>query len=309
MIPKSNINHPESAKPLLCIVGPTSSGKTSLSLKLAKLFPSILASADSRQVYRGMDLVTGKDHPQDLELHGIDLLSPAESCSVSLWYRHVSPVVNQALLQGKLPILVGGTGLYFKAFEGSIETMQIPPNPSLRQKLSSYSLKQLQAQLSQLDAAKLNSLNHSDLHNPRRLIRAIEIASTKAPVSSYPTHDLLYLGLRYSDQDLYQQLIRRRVLERLEQGAISETKNLLAQYDPNLPSFSSLGYIPIIKYLNQEYSYQQMVDSWIHAELAYSKRQLTWFRKVPSVHWFDPKSPDYFSQVASLVKDWYHKGI
>jgi tRNA dimethylallyltransferase len=297
---------PNSLPQILTIVGPTATGKTTLAVELAKLFPSVLISADSRQVYRGMDIVTGKDHPQDQVLQGIDLVDPDEDCSVSLWYKKVSPYVKNALNSNKLPILVGGTGLYFNAFAGKINSMYIPPNPELRKSLNSLSVSNLQAKLSQLDLEKFNHMNHSDRHNPRRLIRAIEILSSpNHQQSPAPKYDLLTLGLRYHDHAKYQELIYSRVLSRLEEGALAETKKLLSQYSPKSPSFTSLGYPHLISYLNQKITYQQLIDLWVQEELSYVKRQLTWFNKFLVVNWFEPSS-SLVNKVAPLVKDWYH---
>ncbi len=296
------------ANKLLCIVGPTASGKTGLAVKLSQLFPSILVSADSRQVYKGMDIVTGKDHPSDQEIFGIDIVSPEEESSVAVWHRAVFPHILQAWENDLLPIIVGGTGLYLRALISGIETMSIPPNQKLRDSLSNHSVQDLQSQLKELDSHKFNQMNHSDQLNPRRLVRAIEIASLtpESPTQSdFTSPDSLFIGLRHNDLEAYKSNLKKRVIARIEQGAIKETKNLLSKHSPELASFSSLGYQHTTRFIEGKITHDQMIKDWTRSELAYSKRQLTWFAKTPDITWFDPHLSTTPSQVASLVKDWY----
>lgn len=296
-------------KPLVVIAGPTATGKTGLAASLAKILPVILVSADSRQVYQGMDIVTGKDHPAVLTLHGLDLVKPDEECSVSLWYRQVLPAIEQAWQQEKLPIVVGGTGLYLRALTEGIDTIAIPPNPPLRERLQELSIPSLQQRLQKLAPVKFTKLNHSDRHNPRRLIRAIEIASSTKKPNFHPplTKNSLILGLKYATLVLAKEQIHTRVLRRLANGALQETQQLLSQYSPELPSFSSLGYSYLISYLSKKVSLKELVSLWTQSEYAYYKRQLTWFNKLKQVTWFDPLAPKLNLEVATLVKDWYHK--
>lgn len=291
---------------LLCIVGPTGTGKTKLALHLASLFPSILVSADSRQVYRGMDIVTGKDHPDSIDLLGVDLVDPAEPCSVSVWYDAVMPAINRAWGEGKLPIVVGGTGLYVKALLSGIPTMHIPINLPLRGTLASLSLTELQTKLRQVDPAKFGQLNHSDAHNPRRLIRAIEIALSPTPHALPPpaTPHSLVIGLRYFNDSKYQSRIKERVMKRISLGAITETQSLLASSAGQ--ALTALGYRSLSAHLRGELTRQQMVDAWVPDELSYAKRQMTYFRKTEGVLWYDTAtlSPD---AVATQVKAWYDK--
>ena len=163
-------------KKILAIVGPTGTGKTKCALAESIKQPSILVSADSRQVYRHMDIVPGKDHPTEVEIFGINIVEPDQPCSVSIWYAAVLPHITQAWQEGKQVIVVGGTGLYVKAITSGIDTMQVPINQALRTELEALSIPELQAKLVALNAPKFASMNHSDSLNPRRLIRAIEIS-------------------------------------------------------------------------------------------------------------------------------------
>ncbi len=274
----------------LFLVGTTGTGKTQLATLLAQKTPKpLVISADSRQVFRGMDIVTGKDHPQDFRLAGIDLLNPDQPSSVSLWYNHVAPLLRAAQAEGRDIIVVGGTGFYFRALTANIATLRVPPNPSLRTSLASLTVTELQAKLRQLDPAKYASLNHSDLHNPRRLVRAIEVALTPPsplPPPPSPFAASSAIGLYYADLSQQAAVIESRVLARLRAGAIKETQTLLSQYPESSQSLSALGYAQLKQYLKGELTKPQMIAAWVLAELQYAKRQLTYFRKQ-NVIWYD----------------------
>lgn len=272
---------------LLAIVGPTGTGKTARAIEEAEKTPSILVSADSRQVYRGMDIVTGKDHPQEVTLFGVDIVDPDEPCSVAVWFEHVMPEINKAWNDGKQVIVVGGTGLYVKALTDGIATMSVPINESLRDELNLLSTFELQSKLLKLSKSKYESMNNSDQHNPRRLIRAIEITlSPPEPSSTIHPLSTKLIGLRYYDDSNYSSKIRQRVISRIKQGAIEETESLLKNYGPDIQSMSAIGYKSIISYLDKKTTESEMIESWVGDELSYAKRQLTWFRKQ-SVIWYD----------------------
>lgn len=275
---------------LLCIVGPTGTGKTARAIEEASKTPSIIVSADSRQVYRSMDIVTGKDHPPGITIYGIDIVNPDQECSVAVWYDAVMPHINQAWAEGKKVIVVGGTGLYIRALTDGIATMQVPINQALRDKLRLLSTTELQEMLATLDSNKLANMNHSDQNNPRRLIRAIEICKDSASVGSIAnlrTSDTQMIGLKYSDTSKYRSVIEMRVKERLNHGAVGETQKLLSKYSRVLQSMSAIGYRSVIQFLEGRLDEQALIDSWVREEIAYAKRQLTWFTKVKSIQWYD----------------------
>lgn len=291
-------------KQILCIVGPTGTGKTNLALKLSAKYPSVLISADSRQVYRGMDIVTGKDHPAGVDIRGIDIVNPDEECSVAVWHDSVS----SSLSSDGLPIVVGGTGLYVKALTDGIPTMKIPINQGLRDELNPLLLSELQSRLQSIDPDKYTSMNNSDRQNPRRLIRAIEVAmSPPKPFSTTYSSSPLIIGLSFSDSAAYKKKVVKRVLERIKLGAVEETKKLLEKYDRNLPSMTAIGYRSLIQYLEGKLTEEQMIKKWTADELSYAKRQMTWFRKVPNLHWFDARDPASPEKIAKLVAKWYAK--
>lgn len=276
---------------IICIVGATGTGKTARALELSGEQSSILVSADSRQVYRGMDIVTGKDHPKDVTIYGIDIVSPDEPCSVAVWYDNVIPVIKRAWQSGKMPIIVGGTGLYVKAITDGIETMQVPINQKLRDNLSALSITELQEKLKTLNQSKFDEMNNSDQHNPRRVIRAIEVATyyqENQDLQKPPRNivDSKIIGLRSPEIEIYRKIIRQRVISRISLGAIEETRSLLVKYSVDLPSMSAIGYMSIIKFLKNDCTRTEMIEDWVSGELAYAKRQMTWFRKQPVI-WYD----------------------
>jgi tRNA dimethylallyltransferase len=232
-----------------------------------------------------MDIVTGKDHPKGVAIFGTDIVSPNESCSVAIWYESVMPHIALAWEQGKLPIVVGGTGLYIKAITEGIETMQMPINQELRDELIPLSILELQNKLKFLDSVKFESMNHSDQSNPRRLVRAIEVVGHGVRTQKILCDSEL-IGLKYFDNSNYRSKIMTRVLDRLKIGALEETKLLLYKYGENIQSMSAIGYRSIIKYLEKDYSEQEMIETWVKDELSYAKRQMTWFRKQPVI-WYD----------------------
>lgn len=268
---------------ILCIVGPTGTGKTVKAINIATRQPSILISADSRQVYRSMDIVTGKDHPRDINIFGIDIVDPDEPCSVSVWYNSVMPHIQQAWKEEILPIIVGGTGLYVKAITDGIETMEIPINDELRNELSLLPLEELQIVLKNVDSKKYESMNNSDKQNPRRLIRAIEVTksgSTPTPRSFSINSKLIEISP--PPDDIYSKMIKDRVNSRLELGAIEETKKLIDKYGKSVPSMSAIGYKSIIQYLEGNFSKQKLIEIWVRDEINYAKRQVTWIKKQKS---------------------------
>lgn len=277
-------------KQIIYIVGPTGTGKTNLALKLHTKIPSILVSADSRQVYRGMNIVPGKDHPQNTLIHGLDLVGPSANISVSTWYDAVVPVIKQAFEEGKTPIVVGGTGFYIKAITSGIATISAPINENLRQELATLSLEELQIRLQSVAPNRYSSMNHSDQRNPRRLVRAIEIALSPAPPNSdhlpLNSNSLVHhlYGLRYPTLEEQKGAILSRVVARLAAGALTETQQIQAVASPQ--ALSSLGYRHLIAHLKGKIGQQEMIDSWVSAELSYVKRQLTYFRKL-DVIWYD----------------------
>lgn len=322
---------------LLVICGPTATQKTALALKLAKEFNGELVSADSRQVYRGMDIGTGKDIDYENRLSNVDyrdleyknkkyrvapydfegvnvwmydVVNPDEEFSVSHYECLATKVIADILSRGKLPILVGGTGLYIKAIVTGIPTNSIPRNDALRNELQSLSRSELQQRLQKIDSSEWSQLNNSDKNNPRRLIRKIEIAASNQSEKKNPkttSYDVLSVGLTAAKETLKQK-ITDRVNKREEQGIVKEIESLLKRgYSFDLPAFNTLGYKEWKEYLQEptESNKAQALREWTHGEVLYAKRQMTWFKKQPDIHWYAVDSNDTLMSVRKLVSKWY----
>ena len=302
------------------ICGPTASGKTALALRLAEVStkagrPASIISADSRQIYQGLDIITGKDIPKgfvkkenfyekdNLRLWGLDLLSPDEVYNAADFSALTRKIIFEESRQGRAIFIVGGTGFYLKSLTEPDTLAKIPPNEALRRHLEEISLEKLQQKLRDLDSKRFISMNQSDVNNPRRLIRAIEIASslslrgvrdeaiytnTGSPRSSRDdTLSFSWLGIRIPLARLRER-IQSRVLSRLDRGATAEVEDLLRCHpDQNLPIYTTLGIKPIIKFINKEIDLPALVDTWVTDEVNYAKRQITWFKKQSEIVWYD----------------------
>ncbi len=308
-------------KKLLVICGPTATGKTSLALSLARKFNGELISADSRQVYKGMDIATGKDISQGQwakehwQLEGIplwllDIVEPNEEFSVAHFADLAWKKIRDIWRRGKLPILVGGTGFYIKAIIEEIPSKGIPPNWSLRKTLELNPKEALFEELAELDSSRSGQMNVSDRQNKRRLIRAIEIARWRVehrlgkPLSS-TQFDSLMIGLKAPLKFLYQK-IDQRVEEHLKMGAEKEIKGLLKKgFTWSLPSMSALGYREWRVRFEEQATLAEVLARWQFNEHAYARRQMTWFKKNKKIKWFDISRQGWENKVEKEVTIWY----
>lgn len=320
---------------LLVICGQTATGKTSLALHLSKLVNGEIISADSMQVYKGMDVGTGKDIPKDarwciskiytvddqlpigywetkkgVRIWGHDLVEPWQEFSISHYLKYANLIIKNINSRGKLPILVGGTGLYIKGVSDGIDTVEVSSNDKLRKELEGQSVGDLYTLLSNLDEEKARSLNDSDRKNPRRLIRAIEIAKSKfvlKDMKNKKNFNSLFIGLSLSKSEL-EKKIKNRVEKRIDQGMIEETKNILQKsVNWNSHSLVAFGYIEIGDYLMKNNSLEETKKRWIKKELQYAKRQRTWFKKDKRIIWFDVKKGNWKDKVEKIVLKWHNE--
>ncbi len=298
---------------LLIISGPTATGKTNLAIKLAKLYNGELISADSRQLYQGLDIGTGKDHPKDTNIHLIDIITPDKSFSVAQYQKFAFQKIDEIHQKNKLPIIVGGTGQYIDAIVNPNKaTYSIKPNPFLRFFLNKFPVSTLQKIYRLLDKKAFLSLNNSEKNNPHRLIRKIEIFLSKQKMSPALSREgieegfnILHLSLTAPTSFLYPR-IDKRVKKRLKMVLLNEIKNLLKTYNWSDPGLNTLAYKEFKNYFTVGVSLAEAQNKWRFDEHAYARRQFTWFKAQKGITFIDISQKNFEKIVFSRVKEWYN---
>jgi tRNA dimethylallyltransferase len=283
-------------KTVIILLGPTAVGKTGVSILLAKALKTEIISADSMQVYRHMDIGTAKPSPAELKEvphHLINVLSPEQSFSAGLFREKASEIINDLQRKNKIPIIVGGTGLYIRSltqglFEGPSADWSIRQN--LKDEAQMYGKEHLYKRLQGIDAEAAAKINPND---SRRIIRAIEVAmqgnktiSEFHVTSTIPgSYDFIKIGLLRDMKELYM-LIEERVDKMIEAGLLQETKDLL-EMKPDRTALQALGYKEMGKYLQGDIGWEEAVRLIKKHSRLYAKRQVTWFKKEPGIYWID----------------------
>lgn len=288
---------------IVVILGPTASGKSDLAIKIAKRFNGEVVSADSRQVYRGMDIGTGKVTKKEMggiRHHLLDVADPRKPFTVVRYQKLALEAIKDILKRKKVPILVGGTGLYIQAIVDNIVFPQVPPEPNLRRKLEGKSAEELFGILKLLDPNRAKAI---DRKNPRRLIRAIEIAMlTKKPLiplqKSTPLFQPFFIGIA-RDKSEFKDRITGRFHEWLRRGFLKEVKALRKKGVPDrrIEEFG-LHYREALLYLKKEIRKKEFVKNSIRELLDYTRRQMTWFKRDKRIHWVKNQK-----EAAKLVKE------
>jgi tRNA dimethylallyltransferase len=298
-------------RPLLVIVGPTAVGKTALSLKLAQIFTGEIISADSRLFYRGMDVGTAKPSTAERALvrhHLIDICAPDETLTLADYQKLAYRVIDQVQANGRLPILVGGTGQYVRAVVEGWGIPRVAPHPALRRALAKLGGPELARWLRCLDPTAATKL---DSRNVRRVIRALEVTLVKGrPISELqrkrpPPYQICQIGLQRDRQSLYQR-IDERVDLMIAEGLLAEVERLREKgYGRHLPAMSGLGYRQLWAYLDGEMSLDEAVDRIKFETHRFARQQATWFRlDDPAIHWFDAGLPGVETAVMTFVRTW-----
>ncbi len=277
-------------KKLIVILGPTASGKTDLSIKLAKKFNGEIISADSRQIYKGMDIGSGKVTKKEMKgvlHHLLDVASPKRKFTVVQYQRLALKAINKIHKKSKIPFLVGGTGFYIQTVVDGIIIPEVKPDWKLRKKLEKKSAEELFRMLKKLDHRRAKSIEKK---NKRRLIRALEIViKTKKPVPLLKKKPLqfktLIIGIKKSPEEL-KELIRKRLLKRLKGGMIAEVKKLKKSglSWKRLEEFG-LEYRFLAQYLQKKISFEEMLGKIQKESEKFAKRQITWFKHDKRIHW------------------------
>lgn len=298
---------------LIAIIGPTASGKTSLATALAYDLDSEIISGDSRQVYRGMDIGTGKDledyvvEGRQIPYYLIDIVEPGYKYNVFEYQRDFLKAYEDICRRGKLPILCGGTGMYVESVLKGYRLLPVPENPALRERLSGKSLDELTAILSTYK--KLH--NSTDVDTVKRAVRAIEIEEyyRQTPVQEreFPHLKSLIIGVSI-DRDLRRKKISERLRERLDAGMVEEVRGLLGRgIAPEDLIYYGLEYKYLTLYVTGQMTHAEMVHDLEIAIHQFAKRQMTWFRGMErrgfNIHWIDACLPltDKLEQIKTLL--------
>jgi len=297
---------------LLVIVGPTAVGKTEMALHLAERFHGAIISADSRQIYRGMDIGTAKPTPAEqarVPHYLLDIIGPDEPFGLAGFQEMAYAAIADAHARHYIPMLVGGTGQYVRAVAEGWRIPRVPPAPELRARLMAEAERAgpaaLHRRLAEVDPEAASRI---DPRNVRRVVRALEVYQlTGRPISQWqakepPPYDILQIGLEREREELYRR-IDARVDAMMAAGFLEEVRQLLqAGYAPDLPAFSSLGYRELIEHLQGVITLEEAVARIKRETRRFVRQQANWFRRDdPSIHWFHP---DDLPAIERLVAEW-----
>jgi tRNA dimethylallyltransferase len=314
------MSSPETPPPLIVLAGTTASGKTALSLALAEKLaargiPAEIISADSRQVYRGMDIGTAKVTPEErarVPHHGLDLVDPDQPFSVADFSAHASTALAGIAERGAVAILAGGTGFYLRAVARGLAVDELPWDAEVRATveaaLVSDGLPALVAELRTLAPTRAAEL---DLRNPRRVVRALEIARLQGDVPLPEPRgygrDILWLGLSV-DGPVLRERIEARARAQFDTGLVEETRALVARYDASLPAFSGIGYTEALAVIEGRLTREAAISEDARRNVLFARRQATWFRREPVVRWLDA-TRDLPLEEASSATETYLAGL
>ena len=300
-----------SKEKLVVILGPTATGKSYCGIDLARRFRGEIISGDSMLVYRQMNIGTAKPSEEELHTvphHLVNILPPDASYSVADFQQQAAKLVHQITLRGNLPFLVGGTGLYIKALLEDYRFSSVEENPELRHRLETYAQEQGTAKLfdwlRKEDPAAAARLHPNDV---RRVVRALETALSGDRVSQERQHELKYdaevFGLSMERCFLYER-INLRVDRMIEEGLEEEVRSLLnAGIPTDCLSMKSLGYRQIAEYLKGQCDFATAVDNIKKETRHFAKRQITWYKKMPYIHWFTVDRTLNYEKIVAEMAD------
>lgn len=287
---------------IVVIVGPTASGKSYLAVRIAKKMNGEVISADSRQVYKGLDIGTGKVTKKEMggiPHHLLDVISPKKQYSVAEFKRDANAAIADILKREKLPIICGGTGFYVDALVYDSLLPEVPPNEVLRKELEQQTTAELYELLKQKDPDRAASI---DAHNPRRLVRAIEIVEElgKVPERTYNSSFIpLFIGIKVAPEILKER-IHIRLIKRIKIGMLAEVRTL-HEKGLSWKRMEDLGleYRYLARYLTNKISRFEMLAQLESEIIHYAKRQHTWFKRNKDIHWVEHDAPEKADKLVS----------
>ena len=298
---------------VIVICGPTASGKTGLSIELAKKINGEIISCDSMQIYKDMNIGTAKpakEEMEDIKHYLLDFVSPNERYSVADFKKDAKSAIKEILEKGKIPIVVGGTGLYVDSLIYEIEYSNIEFDEEYRKKLEkqveSEGLENLYKQAKKIDPQAVEKISEND---KKRILRILEIYNatgknkTEQEIESRKKeveYDYKVYALNWDREKLYER-INKRVDIMIEKGLIEEVENILKKYNKFPTAMQGLGYKEVVEYLNGNLTKEEMIDKIKMETRRYAKRQLTWFRKNKQTIWLDGQD-DIFNNVQIIVE-------
>lgn len=285
---------------VIVIVGPTASGKTALSIELAKKINGEIVSCDSMQIYKDMDIGSAKPTPEEMQgikHYMIDIVTPEERFSVAEYKKQAEKAIEEILEKGKTPIVIGGTGLYANSLIYGIEYNEIKLDEQYRKELEKIAsteqgLSNLYEQAVEIDEQAMQIISPND---KKRIIRVLEISHSTGKTKTELEIESRKNGVKYDykvfaidmDRDILYERINKRVDIMMENGLIKEVKNILQKYKKFPTAMQGLGYKEVVEYLNQEISEEEMIQKIKQETRRYAKRQLTWFRKNKETIWLN----------------------
>ena len=310
---------PPSLPRIVCVVGPTSSGKTALGIRLAKKFQGEIINADSRQIYQKFDIGTGKPVGKRGVSQGhrafivknvphylMDFLEPMKTFTVIDWREKAVEAIKGITKREHLPLVVGGTGLYITSLVDNFDFPKVEPNLALREAFAEKSLSELVQVLLKIDPAAEQLV---DLKNPRRVVRALEVATfTGKPFTSQkavarPQFDVFQVGIRWSREELYGR-INAEVEAMVQRGWPDEIRRLLDEgMSETAPAMSSIGYREMLQYVRGTMTLERAIEATKQAVRNYAKRQETWFKRDIRIRWVKNEL-----EGVKLVADWLKEG-
>jgi len=297
---------------ILIISGPTATGKTDLASKLAKKYNGELVSIDSCQIYKGLDIGTGKDQPGETPIHLIDLINPDQKFSVAQFQKIGLETIKKIQSQNKLPILVGCSGFYLDSLiNPKYNTFSVKPNKLWRLISKKLSVKTLQKIYKLLDPKNFSKLNNSDINNHYRLTRKIEIKlSSKKSLNNNRQNNfnILHISLIAPLDFLYDR-IDKRVQKRLDIGFLDEIKKILKKYSWSDPGLQIAAYQCLRPYFENQKNIEDCLQKWKYAEHSDARRQGTYLksRYKNKAHFFDITSPNFKNKIFKTISKWYNE--